>query len=412
MDASSAPNVTRLHADGAFALDKSLWYNLSLIVLIVLGSVGNGLCFYAVVRYKFLRTVPNFHVTSLAVSDLFVCVLVLPLTVYNGLRTGEWNLGGFMCHLWPFFASVGSLSCKLTLCVISVDRYLSIAAPVKYLKYRKPRIALAVITATWLAVFVTSSPLISLTSRYRGSECFPTETIFDIRATLAVCLFVLPTCVLVVVNVGTARAIWKINRPRRIGPGRNPDAPGIGNVPAPNQRDVQASVLKMQQKRSETPGCSTHRSTPIRYPAGLEADDATMANIPGPSSSKEPQRVASSAAVAAVTVHVNRRQQRDTDPRPNQQPRIEDILAARRKTSFAVIAVVVGSYIVCWLPFFSIILYSKQHPEVYQTPVAPWPLVASRWLGFLNSTINPIIYASMKRDYKRAMKMMLRCRRA
>ncbi|XP_038071181.1 muscarinic acetylcholine receptor M5-like [Patiria miniata] len=408
MDSSnSSLIVSGSEAYEAFALDKSLWLNLSLIVMIVLGSVGNGLCCYAVAKYKFLRTVPNFYITALCVSDLIMCVFVLPPMVFNGFHEDGWVLGKLICRLWIFLFSVGAMSSILVLCMVSVDRYLSIATPVKYLKYRKPRIALAVIIGGWLAVVGIS--VVFTRQAYHANGCYlgsPTEP----YRRLSLCMFWIPTTILVIVNVGTARAIWKINRPRRIGPARNPNVPRP--APVHNQRDVQADVLEMQQIRSDMPSCSSRRSTTMRHPTGVKADDATMANIPGPSFSKEPQRVASSAAVTPVTAPVDRRQQQDTDLRPNQQLRIEDIIAARRKKSFAMIAVVVGSYIVRWLPFFSIILYSKQHPEVYQTPVAPWPLVASLWLAFLNSTINPIIYASMKRDYKRAMKMILRCRRA
>ncbi|XP_022086569.1 D(4) dopamine receptor-like [Acanthaster planci] len=400
MDASSFVNVTAPRAtDGA--VGKSVWYNLSVAALSVLGSVGNGLCCYALLRYKFLRSVPNFLVTSLAASDLVLCLLVMPLTVYDGLRQGGWTLGSVLCRLWPFFISIGAVSCRLSLCLISLDRCLSVAAPVRYLRYRKPRVVVAGILCMWLAVVGVSLPLLVSDLAYRGDRCSPSGAIFARNGVLNGCLFVGPTFILLVVNVCTARITWKLNRPRRIGP-----APGQARTPS--RREARADNLESNQFHPDQRGCSIRGST-ARGPAGV-ATDAALANIPGPSLSQEHRRNPTGVGAASAMAYAGREQSSSVQ-RGNWQ-QIVNVMAMRRRKSFAVIGVVVGSYIVCWTPSFCVALYYAMHPEIRQALVNPWPLVACRWLGFFNSTINPIIYASMKKDYKRAIKMLLRCRRA
>ncbi|KAG7264478.1 LOW QUALITY PROTEIN: hypothetical protein CRUP_017180, partial [Coryphaenoides rupestris] len=63
------------------------------------------------------------------------------------------------------------------------------------------------------------------------------------------------------------------------------------------------------------------------------------------------------------------------------------------------LAIVVGLFILCWLPFFFLL------------PLGP-PTRSSRWsfwLGYFNSCINPIIYPCSSQEFKRAFIRLLRC---
>ncbi|XP_023347461.1 5-hydroxytryptamine receptor 1B [Eurytemora carolleeae] len=73
-----------------------------------------------------------------------------------------------------------------------------------------------------------------------------------------------------------------------------------------------------------------------------------------------------------------------------------------------------GSFILCWLPFF--FLYSI-------SPVCPlcteqsngcciYPAVFSCvfWLGYSNSAINPIIYTVFNQDFRRAFHKIIKCK--
>jgi hypothetical protein len=77
------------------------------------------------------------------------------------------------------------------------------------------------------------------------------------------------------------------------------------------------------------------------------------------------------------------------------------------------IAIVIGSFLVCWLPFFllilSVYLLICCRPHVYRQELIP-ALRAVKWMAYLNSCLNPIIYTSLNRPYRRAFhKMFKRC---
>lgn len=72
------------------------------------------------------------------------------------------------------------------------------------------------------------------------------------------------------------------------------------------------------------------------------------------------------------------------------------------------LGIVMGVFILCWLPFFftSVLfgvwphpLISAHHQELIESIVT--------WLGWLNSGMNPVIYACWSRDFRRAFEKIL-----
>lgn len=66
----------------------------SLTFFILLTIIGNILVILSVLTYKPLRIVQNFFIISLAVADLTVAILVLPLNVAHSVL-GKWIFGKF-----------------------------------------------------------------------------------------------------------------------------------------------------------------------------------------------------------------------------------------------------------------------------------------------------------------------------
>ncbi|XP_052773591.1 octopamine receptor 1-like [Mya arenaria] len=71
------------------------------------------------------------------------------------------------------------------------------------------------------------------------------------------------------------------------------------------------------------------------------------------------------------------------------------------------LAIIVGAFIICWCPFFTIYLMGAFCHEC----VSELVFAVFFWLGYCNSALNPCIYALFARDFRSAFKRLVLCRR-
>src|SRR6218665_92470 len=130
---------------------------VTLIMLVIV--LGNGLVVVAIAIDRNLKGLQNWFIVSLAVSDLFVGLFIMPLSLTNELL-GYWVFGNILCELW---LSTDVLLCTasiLNLCLISLDRYWSITRAISYVRQRTRRRALVMISVVWvLSMAICFPPL-------------------------------------------------------------------------------------------------------------------------------------------------------------------------------------------------------------------------------------------------------------
>ncbi|XP_049285793.1 putative tyramine receptor 2 [Anopheles funestus] len=133
---------------------------LILTLIIIITIVGNILVILSVFTYKPLRIVQNFFIVSLAVADLTVAILVLPLNVAYSIL-GRWEFGIHVCKMWLTSDVLCCTASILNLCAIALDRYWAITDPINYAQKRTLERVLALIAGVWvLSLLISSPPLI------------------------------------------------------------------------------------------------------------------------------------------------------------------------------------------------------------------------------------------------------------
>ena len=69
------------------------------------------------------------------------------------------------------------------------------------------------------------------------------------------------------------------------------------------------------------------------------------------------------------------------------------------------LGVIMGTFIVCWLPFFILALIRPfEHVDI-----PPILLSITNWVGYFSSCLNPFIYARYNRDFRLPFKLFLTC---
>lgn len=86
------------------------------------------------------------------------------------------------------------------------------------------------------------------------------------------------------------------------------------------------------------------------------------------------------------------------------QKRIGFQLAKERKAS-TTLGIIMSAFTVCWLPFFVLALVRPFLSEQSSIPASLSSLFL--WLGYANSLLNPIIYATLNRDFRKPFQQIL-----
>ena len=106
---------------------------VSFLLLFSLTTVfGNMLVILAVIRERYLHTSTNYFVTSLAVADCLVGLVVMPFSALYEVLEHTWFFGVDWCDVWRSLDVLFSTASILNLCVISLDRYWAITDPITY----------------------------------------------------------------------------------------------------------------------------------------------------------------------------------------------------------------------------------------------------------------------------------------
>nr|XP_061791437.1 somatostatin receptor type 5-like [Nerophis lumbriciformis] len=135
-------------------------------VVCAVGLAGNTLVIHVVINHSRGASATNIYILNLAVADeLFM--LGLPfLAAQNALLS--WPFGSLLCRVVMTVDAINQFTSIFCLAVMSVDRYLAVAQPVRAERWRRPSVAKAVSTAVWAGSFVVVLPVVAFADVRQG----------------------------------------------------------------------------------------------------------------------------------------------------------------------------------------------------------------------------------------------------
>lgn len=140
---------------GELSLPYAIATGTVLFSILFMTVFGNLLVLLSVAIYKNLRHTTNYFIVNLACADLLLGLSVLPFSAMLDIL-GYWPFGPTLCIFWT---SVDVLWCTgsiITLCVISVDRYIGITRPLQHGIIMSERRACWIISLVWIVSLAIS----------------------------------------------------------------------------------------------------------------------------------------------------------------------------------------------------------------------------------------------------------------
>lgn len=140
------------------------------IIVCVVGLGGNTLVIHIVLHYSKVESVTNIYILNLAIADELFMLSLPFLAVQNTLDS--WPFGSFMCRLVMTVDSINQFTSIFCLTVMSVDRYLAVAHPIRSSKWRRPQVAKVVSATIWALSFLVVLPVVVFaTVQEKSSTC-------------------------------------------------------------------------------------------------------------------------------------------------------------------------------------------------------------------------------------------------
>uniref|UniRef100_K7EXA5 5-hydroxytryptamine receptor 1B n=2 Tax=Pelodiscus sinensis TaxID=13735 RepID=K7EXA5_PELSI len=330
-----------------------------ILALITLATMlSNAFVIATVYQTRKLHTPANYLIASLAVTDLLVSILVMPVsTMYT--VTGKWTLGQIVCDIWLSSDITCCTASILHLCVIALDRYWAITDAVEYSTKRTPKRAAGMIALVWVfSISISMPPLFWRQAKAEDDTDCVVNTdhiLYTVYSTVGA--FYFPTLLLIAlygrIYVEARSRILKQTPTKR------------------GKRLTRAHLI------TDSPGSSS---------------SVTSINSKAPEASSE----------TGSPVYMNQVKVKVSDALLEKKK----LTAARERKATKTLGIILGAFIVCWLPFFIITLVLPICKDACWFHMAIFDFFT--WLGYLNSLINPIIYTMSNEDFKQAFHKLMR----
>ncbi|XP_037089696.1 octopamine receptor beta-3R-like, partial [Pollicipes pollicipes] len=371
--------------------------------IIVLAVLGNLLVIVSVLLHRRIRVVANYFVVSLALADMLVALCAMTFNASIQI-TGQWLFGPFMCDAWNSFDVFFSTVSILHLCCISVDRYCAIMLPLEYRSRMNRRTVASMLAVSW-----TAPALISFVPIFLGWYTNQEHLAFRARNP-DTCQFIVNRAYML---VSSSISFWipgvvmvcmysRIYREaRRQHHAIRGAAPGaIGGVNLADMSDQQLSLALT--------ALHNIREEPEEEAPAARAQEVAAKAPPG--GAESPPRRAPPLCKKASSMSFGERPGADLPRKASTNSRLGRLRFStnqmlREHKAAKTLGVIMGCFVLCWLPFFSWYGISTLcGPACHVPPVLVDILF---WIGYFNSTLNPMIYAYFNTEFREAFRQTL-----
>ena len=407
---SNFPEVTAFHYIPRYSLPMLILITVILGIMIVSTIIGNVFVIAAIVIERSLQGVSNYLILSLAVTDLMVAVLVMPISLLNQVSV-FWYLGEHVCTIWISFDVLCCTASILHLVAISLDRYWAVSN-IDYIRRRCARQILLMILVVWVvAIVISVAPVLGWRQEgndpeSKGMCIISQDWAYTIFSTIGA--FYFPLMLMLILNYKIYIAARSRIRKKHIrGLTKSVGCPSITNADATTRHNSSGSDVSHDEYTVYNQTCvNNDEETAINgSDTPLPESETNYLSIPSQvfSIQNKPPTNVNTQPQKAVNNN-NQNQKNHTKSKDKEKARKAKLEMKRERKAARVLGIITGAFIACWLPFFILALAS---PFCSVDFFPPELFMVFTWLGYLNSTLNPIIYTIFNPSFRTAFKKLV-----
>ncbi|KAL3864402.1 hypothetical protein ACJMK2_006088 [Sinanodonta woodiana] len=355
---------------------------LAMCILMLLTILGNAFVIASIFNYKPLRMVQNFFIISLSGADLAVAIFVMPFHIANTILQERWIFGNVLCDLWLTSDVLLCTASILNICAIALDRYWAIHDPINYAQKRNVKRVLVIIVIVWaLSALISVPPLFgwsgrggSMSDSFTGRCALNGEKGYVAYSALG--SFYIPFLIMSFVYLKIYLATKKRLRDR-----------------VQNAKSELAIVTNTSYASVATaPNCTEEDES--GQPSQMVNGTDNLSSSRSPHFSYQDQRKLKDSETLKQLQYFFEEKQR--------------ISLSKERKATRTLAIIMVAFVLCWLPFFLLYVIIP----FCDICVHPGPEIEMLfvWLGYINSSLNPIIYTVFNREFRKAFNDMIHMR--
>ncbi|KAM9311648.1 alpha-2Db adrenergic receptor-like [Gastrophryne carolinensis] len=348
--------------------------------IIVSTVVGNILVVLAIFTSRALRAPQNLFLVSLASADILVGALIIPFTLAREVM-GYWHFGNVWCGMYLALDILFCTSSIVHLCAISMDRYWSVTKAVSYNLQRTPKRIKSMIAVIWVvSAAICFPPLLKINS-LEANKCDLNDDTWYVLFSCTLSFF-LPCIIMICLYC----RIYRVAKHRA------------------------STVSSLRNGLSDHPGAGYHQASldlphadNNHAPEDVEESSSSIHGPPEPARHKVHDK-STNIKDKSLSWTANRDKKRRERSVSISQSRLAQL---REKRLTFVLAVVIGGFVICWFPFF--FTYSLESVCRGRCGISHGLFNFFFWIGYCNSSLNPVIYTVFNRDFRKAFRKLLTC---
>ncbi|XP_033636478.1 allatostatin-A receptor-like [Asterias rubens] len=363
------------------------------IVICLIGFIGNFLVVFTIFYKKGQQSVTSMLLCSLAVSDIIVVSIYLPMKLVD-LLTTKWVLGEVACKIIGYLNLISPACSACMLMVIGLERFIVILYPLRARSFITRTRAKIIVVITWVVSLILGIPGLVLQIHenigdpgfadhficrkdYSDSAIKKGYNLYGLTI-----LYIIP---LTIMGVAYVTVSLRLNASAKT-------SRGLQSMKTPRSSTSQQYIYNKPTTDSSANRSNGFRAmTPNTVQTSVDDDPFSAASESRYDGGRE-----SVSTAGAPPARQRRRQRRPVTLKDRQQVILMLIL-------------VVALYAITWGPLLVIaVLFAFDvFNDLCRHALGQMSSAAHIW-AFLNSTVNPIVYSFMSRNFRETVREALR----